>query len=32
MYYELTKREKKIAKAAIDKGVNTEFKAGLEKA
>ncbi len=32
MYYELTKRENKIAKAAIDKGVNTEFKAGLEKA
>ncbi|HRI20363.1 MAG TPA: hypothetical protein PLA68_05395 [Panacibacter sp.] len=32
MYYELSKREKKIAKAAIDKGVNAEFKAGLEKA
>ena len=32
MYYELLKREKKIAKAAIDKGVNAEFKAGLEKA
>lgn len=32
MYYELPKREKKIAREAIEKGVNAEFKEGLEKA
>jgi hypothetical protein len=32
MYHELSKREKKIARACIDKGVDAEFKAGLEKA
>jgi hypothetical protein len=30
MYYELSKREKKIAKACIDKGLEAEFKEGLE--
>lgn len=30
--YELSKREKKIAREAIEKGVQAEFKAGLEKA
>lgn len=30
--YELNKREKKIAREAIEKGVQAEFKAGLEKA
>ena len=30
MYYELSKREKKIAKACIDKGLDAEFKEGLE--
>jgi hypothetical protein len=30
--HELSKREKKIARVIIDKGVDTEFKAGLEKA
>ncbi|MDB5280491.1 MAG: hypothetical protein JWR61_5446 [Ferruginibacter sp.] len=28
--YELTKAEKKIARAAIDKGLHAEFKEGLE--
>ena len=32
MPYELTKREKKIAREIIEKGVQAEFKAGLEKA
>jgi len=32
MYYELPKKEKKIARAAIDKGVNTAFKLALEEA
>lgn len=32
MYRDLSKREKKIARACIDKGVDAEFKAGLEKA
>ena len=32
MYYELPKREKKIARAAIDKGLNTAFKLALEEA
>lgn len=31
-YYELTKREKKIARDCIEKGVQAEFKTGLEKA
>jgi len=30
MFYELSKREKKIAKACIDKGLEAEFKEGLE--
>lgn len=30
MYHELSKREKKIAKACIDKGLEAEFKEGLE--
>lgn len=30
--YELNKREKKIAREVIEKGVQAEFKAGLEKA
>ncbi len=30
-YYELSKREKKIARACIDKGLDAEFKEGLEK-
>lgn len=30
MYYELSKREKKIARACIDKGLDAEFKEGLE--
>ena len=30
--YDLSKREKKIARACIDKGVEAEFIAGLEKA
>ena len=30
MYYSLSKREKKIAKACIDKGLDAEFKEGLE--
>ena len=30
MYYTLSKREKKIAKACIDKGLDAEFKEGLE--
>jgi len=32
MYYELSKREKKIARAAIDKGTYTAFKLALEEA
>jgi hypothetical protein len=31
MYYELSKREKKIARVCIDKGIDTAFKQGLEK-
>jgi len=31
MYYELSKREKKIARACIDKGIEAEFREGLEK-
>jgi hypothetical protein len=31
MYFELSKREKKIARAAIDKGLDAEFQEGLEK-
>ena len=31
MYYELSKREKKIAKACIDKGLDAEFQDGLKK-
>jgi hypothetical protein len=31
MFQELSKREKKIAKACIDKGLEAEFKEGLEK-
>jgi predicted DNA-binding ArsR family transcriptional regulator len=31
MYYELSKREKKIARACIDKGLDAEFREGLEK-
>jgi hypothetical protein len=31
MYYELTKKEKKVARACIDKGLDTAFKEGLEK-
>jgi hypothetical protein len=30
MYFELSKREKKIAKACIDKGLEAEFNEGLE--
>ena len=30
MYYQLTKPDKKIAKACIDKGVDAEFREGLE--
>lgn len=32
MYHDLSKREKKIARVCIDKGVDAEFEAGLEKA
>lgn len=32
MYYDLNKKDKKIARAAIDKGVDAEYKAGLEEA
>jgi len=32
MYYNLTKKEKKIAAQIIEKGVQADFKAGLEKA
>ncbi len=32
MFHDLSKREKKIAREAIEKGVQAEFKAGLEKA
>jgi hypothetical protein len=32
MYHELSKREKKIARVIIDKGVDAEFTAGIEKA
>lgn len=31
MYYELSKREKNIARACIDKGLDAEFREGLEK-
>lgn len=31
MYYELSKGDKKIAKACIDKGLEAEFREGLEK-
>ncbi|MCW3091080.1 MAG: hypothetical protein JWP81_2149 [Ferruginibacter sp.] len=31
MYHDLSKGEKKIARAAIDKGLETEFKLGMEK-
>jgi hypothetical protein len=31
MYYELSKREKKIARECIDKGLDAAFKEGLEK-
>lgn len=31
MYHELSKREKKIARACIDKGLEAEFREGLEK-
>ena len=31
MYYILSKREKKIARACIDKGLDAEFREGLEK-
>ena len=31
MHYELSKPDKKIARACIDKGVDAEFKEGLEK-
>jgi hypothetical protein len=31
MYRELSKREKKIARACIDKGLDTAFREGLEK-
>ena len=31
MYYELSKKEKKIARACIDKGIDAAFKEGLEK-
>ena len=30
MYHDLSKREKKIARACIDKGVDAEFREGLE--
>ena len=32
MYHELSKHEKKIARSIIDKGVEAEFRGGLEKA
>ena len=31
MLYELTKSEKRVARAAIDKGLDTEFREGMEK-
>lgn len=31
MYYELSKKEKKIARACIDKGLEAEFQKGMEK-
>ena len=31
MYYELSKRKKEIARACIDKGLEAEFREGLEK-
>jgi len=31
MYHELSKREKKIARILIDKGVDTEFRISLEQ-
>jgi hypothetical protein len=32
MYYELSKREKKIARACINKGLNEQYKTSLKKA
>jgi hypothetical protein len=32
MYYEVSKREKKIARACIDKGLNEQYKTSLKKA
>jgi hypothetical protein len=31
MYFDLSKKEKKIARVCIDKGLDAAFKAGLEK-
>lgn len=31
MYYELSKRDKKVARRCIDKGIEAEFKEGLEQ-
>lgn len=31
MYYDLSKREKKVARVCIDKGLDTAYKEGLEK-
>jgi hypothetical protein len=31
MYYELTKKEKKVARDCIDKGIEAAFREGLEK-
>jgi hypothetical protein len=31
MYYQLSKHDKKIARACIDKGLDAEFREGLEK-
>jgi hypothetical protein len=31
MYYELSKRDKKVARRCIDKGLEAEFKEGLER-
>ncbi len=32
MYYDLNKKDKKIARLAIDKGLNTKYREGIEKA
>ena len=32
MYYELSKKEKKIARACIDKGLNKAYSNALDKA